>query len=175
MLDLLVGTGELAGAAGASALLAGCGFLAHHVGMKRARTFLRKVIRPGIAGPLFEHHVHHLRNDIAGALDDNGIADADIAALAQLLAVTADALDVVLVVQRDVLHDDAADADRLELADRRERAGASDLDLDIPEHGHGALGRKLVGDRPARRPRHEPKPLLPVDAIDLVDDAVDVV
>jgi len=33
-------------------------------------------------------------------------------------------------VQRDVLHDHAADADRLELADRRERAGAADLDFD---------------------------------------------
>jgi len=98
-----------------------------------------------------------------------------VAALAQFFALAADAPDVILVVQRDVLHDDAADADRFELADRRERAGASDLDLDIPEHGHGALGRELVGDRPARRPRHEPKPLLPVDAIDLVDDAVDVV
>ena len=30
-------------------------------------------------------------------------------------------------------------------------------------------------DRPARRARHEAEPLLPVDAVDLVDDAVDVV
>src|SRR5436190_2467260 len=44
VLDLLVGTGELAGAAGARALLAGCGLLAHHIGMQRARTFLRKAI-----------------------------------------------------------------------------------------------------------------------------------
>src|SRR6202022_138553 len=160
---------------GASALLAGCGILAHHVGMKRARTFLRKVIRPRIPGPLVEHHVHHLRDDVAGALDDDGVADADIAALAQWLAVAADALDVILVVQRDVLHDDAADADRLQLADRREGAGAPDLDLDIPEHGHGALGRKLVRDRPARRARHEAEALLPVETVDLVDDAADVV
>src|ERR1700737_2517353 len=175
VLDLLVGTGKLAGAAGASALLAGCGFLAHHIGMQRARTFLRKVIRPSIPGPLVEHHVHHLRNDVAGALDDDGIADADIAALAQLLAVTADAFDVILVVQRDVLHDDAADADRFKLADWREGAGAPHLDLDIPEHGHGALGRELVRDRPARRARHEPEALLPIDAVHFVDDPVDVV
>src|SRR5260370_31631045 len=143
MLDLLVGTGELAGAAGASALLAGRGLLAHHLGMQRARTFRRKVI---LLFPtrLVRYHVHHLRNDVAGALDDDGIADADIAALAQLLAVAADALDIILVVQRDVLHDDAANADRLELAYRREGAGAPDPDLDILEHGHGALGRGLV-------------------------------
>jgi hypothetical protein len=78
-------------------------------------------------------------------------------------------------VQRDILHDDAADADRLKLADRRERPGAPDLDLDIAQHGHGALGRKLVRDRPARRARHEAEPLLPVEPIDFVDDAVDVV
>src|SRR5713226_4625201 len=143
--------------------------------MKRARTFLREMIGPGALRTLVEHHVHHLRDDVAGALDDDRVADPDIAAVAQLFAVAADSLDVILVVQRDVLHDDAADADRLELADRRERAGAPDLDLDIPEHGHGAFGRKLVRDRPARRARHEAEPLLPVDAVDLVDDAIDVV
>src|SRR6266849_3945934 len=174
MLDLLVGTGEFAGAAGASALLAGRGLLAHHVGVQRARTFRRKVILL-LPTRLVRYYVHHLRNDVAGALDDDGVADPDIAALAQLLAMAADSPDVILVVQRDVLHDDAADADRLKLADRRERAGAPDLNLDIPEHGHGALGRKLVGDRPARRARHEAEALLPVDAIDLVDDAIDVV
>ncbi len=91
------------------------------------------------------------------------------------LALAADALDVVLVVQRRVLHDDAADADRLELADRRQRAGAADLDLDVLEHGRRLLGRELVRDRPARRARDEAEPLLPVEAVDLVDDAVDVV
>ena len=90
-------------------------------------------------------------------------------------AVAADALDVVLVVQRGVLHDDAADADRLELGDRRQRAGAADLDLDVVEHGDGALGREFVRDRPARAARDEAEPLLPVEPVDLVDDAVDVV
>src|SRR6476646_4689997 len=134
MLDLLVGTGELAGAAGAGALLAGGGFLAHHIGVQRARTLLRKVIWFRVLRPLVDHDVDDLGNHVAGALDHDGVADPDIPALAQLLAVAADPLDVVLIMQRDVLHDDAADADRLELADRRERTGAPDLDLDIPEH-----------------------------------------
>ena len=58
------------------------------------------------------------------------VADADIATFAQT-RLAADALDLVRVVQRRVLHDDAADADRLELGDRRQRAGAADLDLDV--------------------------------------------
>src|SRR5881392_307875 len=69
VLDLLVRTGELAGAAGASAFLASRGFLAHHIGVQRARTFLRKLIRLRVARAFVEHHVHHLRNDISGALD----------------------------------------------------------------------------------------------------------
>ena len=101
-------------------------------------------------GRLSSTYVNDLRNHVAGALDNDGVANADIAALAQRLTVAADTLDVILVVQRDVLHDDAADADRLELADRRERAGATNLDLDVVEHGDGALGRELVRDRPAR-------------------------
>ena len=125
--------------------------------------------------PLVDDNVDHLRNDVAGTLDDDGVADPDVAALAQLLAVAADSLDVILIVQRHVLHDDAADPDRLELADRRERAGAADLDLDVLQHGHGALGRKFVRDRPARRARHETQALLPVKAVDLVDYSVDVV
>ncbi len=116
-----------------------------------------------------------MRNHVAGPLDHHGIADPDIAAVAQLLAVAADALDVVLIVQRDVLHDDAADADRLQFADRRERAGAPDLDLDIAERSRGAFGREFMRNRPARRTRHEAEALLPVDPVDLVNDAVDIV
>src|SRR6185369_1432967 len=118
MLDLLVGTGELAGAAGARALLASSGLLAHHLGMQRARASRRKVILL-LPTRLIRYYVNNLRNHVAGALDDHGVADPDIAALAQLLAMAADSPDVILIVQRDVLHDDAADADRFELADRR--------------------------------------------------------
>src|SRR5580692_1060496 len=143
--------------------------------MQRARAFLWKVKFFRTFWPLVDHDIDHLRNHVAGALDDDGVADPDVAALADLFAVAADALDVVLVVQRDVLHDDAADTDRLELADRREGAGAPDLDLDIAKHGHGALGREFVRDRPARRARDEAEPFLPVETVDLVNDAVDVV
>src|ERR1700710_1459830 len=110
MLDLLIGTGEFAGAPGASALLAGGGFLSHHVSVKRARTFFWKDILLGSPWPI-QHHIDDLRNHVAGALDDDGIADADVSAFAQLLAVATDALDVILIMQRRVLHHDAADGD----------------------------------------------------------------
>src|SRR5262249_43422848 len=125
--------------------------------------------------PLVDDDIDHLRDHVAGALDHDGVADPDIAALADRFAVATDTFDVVLVVQRDILDDDAADTHRLQLADRRQRAGAADLDLDVAQHGHGALGGEFVRDAPARRARHEAESLLPVDAVDLVDDAVDVV
>ena len=77
--------------------------------------------------------------------------------------------------RRGARHHHAADIDRLEIGDRRQRAGAADLDEDAVQPRARLLGRELVGDRPARRAADEAQPLLPVDAVDLVDDAVDVV
>ena len=62
------------------------------------------------------HDADDLGNHVAGALDHHGVADADIDAVANWIAVVADALDVILIVQRGVLNDDAADRDRLEPA-----------------------------------------------------------
>src|SRR4029077_9742479 len=59
--------------------------------------------------------------------------------------------------------------------DRGERASTADLDLDVLEQRDGALGWKFVRDRPARRARDEAKALLPIEPVDFVDDAVDVV
>src|SRR6185437_7180714 len=74
-----------------------------------------------------------------------------------------------------VLHDHAADGERLELGERRELAGAADLDVDIEERGLRLLRREFVRDRPAWRTRDETETLLKIEAIDLVDDTVDVI
>src|ERR1700744_3577789 len=110
MLDPLEGTSELTAAAGARAFLAGCDLLAHDIRVQRARALLREMEFPGIVRPLVEDDIDHLRNHIAGALDHDGVADPDVAPLAQHLALAADTLDVVLIMQGDVLHDHAADA-----------------------------------------------------------------
>ena len=149
---------------GARALGAAGDDLAHHVGVQRARALFRKLIGLGAARALVEDDAEHLRNDVAGALDGHRVADADI-----------EPLDLLFVVQGRVLHHDAAHRHRLELGDRRQRAGAADLNLDVLDDGRRLLGREFVRDRPARIARHEAEPLLPVEAVDLVDDAVDVV
>ena len=95
--------------------------LAHGVAAA-GRADLGKLVGLGALGPLVEHDADDLRDDVAGALHDHRVADADVLAR-----------DLVLVVQRGVGDDDAADRDRLQLGDRRQRAGAADLDLDVVE------------------------------------------
>ena len=109
-------------------------------------------------------HRYDLGNDIAGALDDDRIA------LADLLAG-----DLVLVVERRPADHDAADRDGTQVGHRGERAGAADLDRDRFEHGLRPLGGKFMGDGPARRTADIAEPPLPVEPVDLVDHAVDVV
>ena len=112
-----------------------------------------------VAGEVLDH----LRDDVAGALDADAVADAQ-----------AQPLDLVAVVERDVGDHHAADADRLQPPDRRQLAGAADLDVDRLERRLGFLGGELVREAPARRARDLAEPLLPVEPVDLVDDAVDV-
>ena len=159
----LGGADETSGAAADDVGLAALVDLAHG----RAVAFgagVGKCIGLGAGGTLRQHDLDDLRDDVAGALDDDGVADADVLAV-----------DLVLVVQRGVGYDHAADGDGLELGDRRQRAGTADLDLDAAQDGSGLLGRELVRDRPARAARDKAEPLLQVEAVDLVDHAVDVV
>ena len=148
--------------------------LAHRMAAAH-RTSLRKLVRLCVLRPLVHDDADDLRDHVAGALDHDRVADAKIDAVADRIAVVADALDVVLIVQRRVGNDDAADRDRLEPRHRRQRAGAADLDVDAVEDRGRLLGREFVRDRPARAARHEAEPLLPVEPVDLVDHAVDVV
>ena len=106
----------------------------------------------------------HFGDDIAGAPDDHRVADAHVLAP-----------HLEQVVQRRVRDRRAADEHRLELGDRRQLAGAADLDLDRVQQRRLLLRRVLLRHRPARLARLEAEPLLQRAIVDLVDDAVDVV
>ena len=125
---------------------------------------MRKHVRRGIPRAPLLHDCDDLRDHVASALHDDGVADTDVLAR-----------DLVLIVQRRIGDDDTAHGDGLELCDRRQRAGSADLDLDGLEHRRCLLSRELVRDRPTWAARHEAEPLLQVEPVDLVDDAVDVV
>ncbi len=71
--------------------------------------------------------------------------------------------------------DDAADIDRRQIGPRRQHAGAADRDLDRFQVRLSLLRGEFMGKGPARRPADHAEPRLPVEAVDFVDDAVDVV
>ena len=53
-------------------------------------------------------------------------------------------------------------------------AGAAHLHVDVEHRGHLLLGRVFMGHGPARLARHKAELALQVQAVDLVDHAVDV-
>src|SRR5262249_11173361 len=101
---------------------------------------------------------------IAGALHDYHVTVARIPAL-----------HLVLVVERGAADGHSADVHRLQFSDWRERPTPADADPDLFEARARLLRREFVRGRPARRPADHAEALLPVEAIDLVDHAVDFV
>src|SRR5690606_36460171 len=128
------------------------------------RAVIGKDVRLAVFRALFRDDGDDLRDDIAGALDDHGIADADIFAN-----------DFIFIMQRRVGDDDAADGDGAKSRNRRQRAGAADLYLDILDHRTRLFGGEFMRDGPARTASHEAETLLPVEPIDLEHDAVDII
>ena len=105
-----------------------------------------------------------LGDDVAGLAQHDGVADED-----------ALALHLRRVVQRGALDRRPGDDDRLHDPERRDPAGATDVDLDVEELGVDLLGRVLEGDGPPRRARGGAEPALHRDLVDLDDDPVDLV
>ncbi len=112
----------------------------------------------------FRQGANDLGNHVAGTPDDNPVADLQILAP-----------DLVLIVQGGIADRDPADEHRLQARHWCELAGAPDLHLDVEQPGDDFLGGKLVRDGKARRTRGTAQQFLPVEAIHLVDDAVDFV
>ena len=177
----LEGTGELAGAAAHDPLPAGRGFLAHD---RRSSGSTGQIFGNANGFASFGRLARStsstcgMTSPARWMVTVSPIAEIDGLALvveAKRRAIAAEAADVILVVERGVLDHDAADGDRLQARDRRERAGAADLDVDRQQLGGRLLGGELVGDRPARAAGAEAEAVLQREVVDLVDDAVDVV
>ena len=114
--------------------------------------------------PLVFDRAEDLRDDVASALKEHGVADTDVFPG-----------NFVLVVEGGVLDHDASDGDGLELGDGGQRTGAADLNVDVVQDRRRSFGREFIGNREARCARDEAQTLLQVQAVELVDDAVDVV
>ena len=130
---------------------------AHRAGL-RHREF---AFRPG---PLLDERAHDLGDHVAGLLQDDAVADADVLAP-----------DLVEVVERRPGDGRTGHLGRREVGDRRERSRPPDVRDDVLDRALDLLGRELVGDRPARRAADHAQSLLLVEAVDLDDDAVGLV
>ena len=116
-----------------------------------------------VGRPQAEHGRDDSRDDVAGLLDDDGVA------FAQVLAG-----DVLGVVQRRHRDRRAGDEDRLEHGVGRVRARASDVHLDPQQPRVLLLRRELERGRPARKLGGGAEPLAQREVVDLDDDAVGV-
>src|SRR5450759_2713795 len=143
--------------------------------MEMTGAFSRKNIGFRVLWSLLQHHIHNLRNNVACPLDDDGVANANVSTFAQFFAVATDPLDVILIVQRRVLHHDAAHGYRSEARNRRQSAGSTDLDVDTFENSCRLFCSKLVCNSPAWTARNEAEAFLPVETINFVDHPVDIV
>jgi hypothetical protein len=104
-----------------------------------------------------------LRDDVAGAQDDDVLAGTDVLAD-----------DVLLVVERGQLHRDAADVDWLEHGERVQVAEPPDVPLHVVQARDRGRGRELPGDRPAGVAPHDAEAALEREVVDLDDAAVDL-
>ena len=115
-------------------------------------------------GSLGGHDLDQVGDDVAGSLDQHGVAHAHVLPA-----------HLVLVVQAHVGHRDAGQLDRLELRGGGERARLAHVDRDRDHAGGGLARRELVGDGPARVVGGGPEAALLLEVVDLDHDAVGVV
>ena len=118
----------------------------------------------GTVLPVLNQNFDDLRDYVARPLDDNMIANFH-----------AKTRDLILVMQRRTADNHASDRHGSKVGDGCQGARPSDLNNNIFQYSDRLLRRKLMRDSPTRRPADHAKPVLPIQAIDLVDDAIDVV
>src|SRR5262245_25016120 len=136
---------------------------AHDVGAAD-RTGRRHPEAPLVPRTPFGHDLHDVGDDVARALEQDRVPDADVLPL-----------DLVHVVERRVPHRDPAHLDRLELRHRREDAGAADGGNDVHDPRRRLARLELERDRPARRARDLAEPALQLEVVHLDDQPVDLV
>src|SRR5207249_216770 len=106
----------------------------------------------------------NVRNDFAGALDQDGVAD-----------LQTQTVDFVHIVECGTADSDAANLHGFEDRDRCERAGTPDLHANVVDDGGLLTSRIFVGNGPARSFRCESQFVLDAYGIDLDDHAIDFV
>src|SRR5205823_1611829 len=117
---------------------------AHRAGGRHAEALLAAL-------PPLGHHLHDVRDHVARALEEDGVADADVLAL-----------DLVHVVERRVADGHPAHLHRLELRHGRQHARASDGGEDVHDARRRLARLELQATAPRGAPEVSPsRPLSP--------------
>ncbi len=115
------------------------------------RAFMREMERHSICWALLQHHIDNLSNDIAGALHDHRIADANVVFLiADTFALEANSLDVVFIMQRRIGDNHTADGNRFKACNRCQRACTSNLNVYATQDRRRLFCREFMRNGPAR-------------------------
>ena len=139
--------------------------------------------RPGIGSgtdrasplrPLLQHHGDHLRDHVAGALDRSRCRRRACRCRRGSLAVLAMPLISSSLCSEAFCTTTPPTVTGSSLA-TGVSAPVRPTWISMRADGGRPLGREFVRNRPARAARHEAEPLLPVEPVHLVHDAVDVV
>ena len=141
--------------------LAALALLAHH--LAAAHGTVRRQAE-GLAVRALGRDADDFGNDVAGALHHHLVAN-----------LQAEALDLILVVERGAGNRNAAHFHRSQMGHRCQRSGAAHLHLDGFHRGGSLARRILISDGPARRFGGEAELALLLHRIHLHDDAVDFV
>ena len=118
----------------------------------------------GALGAAIQNHLDNLRNHIAGTLQDDGIANADIFAG-----------DFIFIMQSRVAHHHAADIDGFHHRAGCERTGATHLDFNIEQLRYRLFGGEFPRHCPARRAADKTKPPLPINPVKLIDNPINII
>jgi hypothetical protein len=128
----------------------------------------------GVVRALVEYNAHDLRDDLAGFLDVDGVANAEMRARGGcVFGICTCVAHAAVVVQGGVLHGGACEQHGLHGGAGRDFAGLAHLGLDVQQDGGLALCGVLVCDGPARAFACEAQCALLAVRIDADDHAVD--
>ena len=156
-------TGQLSGTAPAHIRFA----LLIHFAYSRGPAFrasLRHLPRRAAAFAVRIYNGHNLRDNIACPLQHDRVAYAHILAL-----------NLILIVQRRIRDNHAANRDRFQPRNRRERSGAANLNINRLKQCCCFFSGKFMGNGPTRRAADKAEAVLPVKPVNLVDDPVNII
>ena len=105
--------------------------------MSFERSFIIKGF--GIVGAKSDENFFNLRDNIAGFIDDNGVADADV-----------ETSDFVGIVERSVANGGTGNFDGVKNSYGGGGSGATNRNNDVANFGSRFFGRKFKSDRSAR-------------------------